>query len=82
MRDINILEKRIKELEKENEELKLQINKRKKVGRKQRFQEHEIEAMRFYRFQGKTFKEIAELFNCSVGLVHNNINQNREMCKK
>jgi len=26
--------------------------------------------MRMYRFQGKTIKEIAEIYGCSVGLVH------------
>jgi DNA invertase Pin-like site-specific DNA recombinase len=75
MSDINILEKRIKELEKENEELKLQLNKRKKVGRKQKLKEHEIETMKFYRFQGQTYKDIATLFDCSVGLVHKVLNK-------
>ncbi|CEP92080.1 Uncharacterised protein [[Clostridium] sordellii] len=70
------LQLRIKELEAENEKLKRQLNKEKgKVGRKQKLKEHEIETMKFYRFQGKTYKEIAELFDCSVGLVHKVINK-------
>ena len=28
-----------------------------------------------YRFQGKTIKEIAEMFKCSTGLVHKIINE-------
>lgn len=71
---MDIVEKlklRISELEAENEMLKRQQNKQKcKVGRKQKLKDHEIETMRFYRYQGKTYKEIAELFDCSVGLVH------------
>ena len=29
-----------------------------------------------YRVQGKTIKEIAELYKCSVGLIHKIINEN------
>lgn len=79
---MDIVEKlklRISELEAENKKLKRQLNKEKcKVGRKQKLKEHEIETMRFYRFQGKTYKEIAELFGCSVGLVHKVINLKKD----
>ncbi|CEP39607.1 Uncharacterised protein [[Clostridium] sordellii] len=72
------LKLRIRELEIENEELKRRLNKQKcKVGRKQKLKEHEMETMKFYRCQGKTYKEISELFGCSVGLVYKVVNQNR-----
>lgn len=75
MEEIETLKKRIKELEYENEELKKRLSNQKgKVGRKQKLKEHEIETMKFYRFQRKTYKEIASLFGCSVGLVHKVIN--------
>lgn len=70
------LQLRIRELESENEKLKRQLNKeKKKPGRKPKLQEHEIEAMKWYRYQNKTYKEIAQLFNCSIGLVHKVINK-------
>lgn len=75
MEEIETLKERIKELEYENKELKKRLSNQKgKVGRKQKLKEHEIETMKFYRFQGKTYKEIASLFGCSVGLVHKVIN--------
>ena len=78
---MDIVEKlklRISELEAENEMLKRQQNKQKcKVGRKQKLKDNEIETMKFYRYQGKTYKDIAELFDCSVGLVHKVINLKR-----
>jgi len=40
------------------------------AGRKSKFTERDRETMRMYRFQGKTIKEIAEIYGCSVGLVH------------
>lgn len=71
MDKVEKLKLRISELEAEVEKLKRQLNKQKcKVGRKQKLKDNEIETMKFYRYQGKTYKEIAELFDCSVGLVH------------
>lgn len=75
MDKVEKLKLRISELEAEVEKLKRQLNKQKcKVGRKQKLKDNEIETMKFYRYQGKTYKEIAELFDCSVGLVHKVIN--------
>ncbi|CEN21283.1 hypothetical protein [Paraclostridium sordellii] len=75
MDTIESLKLRIKELEDENKKLRKKLNQQKcKVGRKQKLADHEIETMKFYRYQGKTYKEIAELFKCSVGLVHKVIN--------
>ncbi|TAN66634.1 hypothetical protein WS9_009990 [Paraclostridium sordellii 8483] len=76
MNSIEELKSRIKELEKENQELRKLLNKEKnKPGRKPKLQDHEIEAMKCYRYQNKTYKEIAELFNCSPGLVHKVLNK-------
>lgn len=70
MDTIESLKLRIKELEDENKKLRKKLNQQKcKVGRKQKLVDHEIETMKFYGYQGKTYKEIAELFKCSVGLV-------------
>ena len=77
--------KKIKVLELENKSLKHTIEHDKKVqklisenkpknergaGRKERFTEQDKEMMKMYRLQGKSFKEIAEMYCCSVGLVH------------
>lgn len=69
--------RRIKELEKY---YTYKSNNQKKhnergAGRKARFSESQITEIKMYRFQGKTIKEIAELFNCSVGLIHKLINE-------
>lgn len=69
----------IQQLKNENEELKKSINVHKiknerGAGRKARFTDTEIETIKMYRIQGKTIKEIADMFKCSVGLVHKIIN--------
>lgn len=78
MDSIKSLKCRIEELEKENKELKEELSKfkNKKRGRKNKFEIHDIESMKFYRFQGKSYREIASIFNCSTGLVHKLINRN------
>ncbi|MDB2105068.1 sigma factor-like helix-turn-helix DNA-binding protein, partial [Clostridium paraputrificum] len=35
----------------------------------------EKEMIRMYRIQGKTIKEIAQMYSCSVGLIHKIINE-------
>lgn len=77
MESIESLKHRVKELEKENKELKEQLNKlqNKKRGRKNKFEIHDIESMKFYRFQGKSYREIASIFKCSTGLVHKLVNR-------
>lgn len=45
------------------------------AGRKRRFTDQEKETIKMYRLQGKTIKELAEMFCCSVGLVHKLINE-------
>ena len=44
-------------------------------GRPQRFTEQEKEAIKMYRLKGQTMREIAEFYNCSVGLIHKVINE-------
>lgn len=74
-----IQQQKNKELEKEIEYLleKNSITKRhneRGAGRKSRFTNTEIETIKMYRLQGKKIKEISEMFNCSVGLIHKIIN--------
>lgn len=79
------MSKKIKSLELEKQCLKGTIEHDKKVnevisenrlhnergaGRKERFTNQEKEMMKMYRAQGKSFREIAEMYCCSVGLVH------------
>lgn len=45
------------------------------AGRKIRFTDQEKETIKMYRLQGKTIKELAEMFCCSVGLIHKLINE-------
>lgn len=70
----------------ENKQLKVSIigfqklNDEKKhnnrgAGRKSKFTDEEKAMIKMYRFQGKTIKEISEMYNCSVGLIHKLINE-------
>lgn len=40
------------------------------AGRKEKFNEREKNMMKMYRYQNKTIREIAKMFNCSAGTVH------------
>ena len=71
---------KIFELEKEIEELKSNnsVHKSKNergAGRKERFSQTEKQAMKMYRLQGKSIREIARIYECSVGLIHKLINE-------
>lgn len=44
-------------------------------GRPSKFTDQEKETMKMYRLQGMSIRKIAEIFNCSTGLVHKIINQ-------
>lgn len=80
------MQKQIKVLELKNKILEDTIEHNKKMqilrhnergaGRKNKFTDSEVETIRMYRIQGKTIKEIAEMFKCSVGLIHKLINEN------
>lgn len=73
-------EKEIQELKKEIQKLKSEnrntsTHNERGAGRKSRFSEEEKEKMKMYRSEGKTIKEIAEIYNCSVGLIHKIVNE-------
>lgn len=80
-----IIEKQEKEIQKlKDENILLKSNSVKSdkrshnergAGRKEKFSEQEKEMMKMYRMQGKTIKEIAQIYNCSVGLIHKIINE-------
>lgn len=67
--------KKAQELLEENQKLKATIQNYKKLGRKGKFDQAEIEAIKMYRIQGKSYREIAKLYECSVGLVYKLINE-------
>lgn len=74
-REIHKLKSEIQELKNENLRLinNSKIHKLKNergAGRKQKFNDNDIEVIKMYRLQGKTIKEIADIFDCSVGLIH------------
>lgn len=82
-------ENEIQKLKSENKDLKsivqklknnsvgsdIKVHNERGAGRKERFSEQEKEMMKMYRIQGKTIKEIAEMYSCSVGLIHKIINE-------
>lgn len=65
---------KVERLEKEIAELHEKLNKS-SGGRPQKFTDQERETMKMYRLQGKSIRAIAEIFNCSSGLVHKIINE-------
>lgn len=81
-KEIQKLKSEIQKLKNENKALKSskvvsdkKIHNERGAGRKERFSEQEKEMMKMYRIQGKTIKEIAEIYSCSVGLIHKIINE-------
>ncbi len=62
---------------KENKELKEQLNKKHKGGRKKKLTDMEIESIRMYRLQGISIRELGKMFNCSIGTIHNIIKENK-----
>lgn len=67
-------DKLVAEVEQLREQLKSKHNER-GAGRKSKFSDLEICEMKDYKDQGYTYKHIAEIFKCSVGLVHKLINE-------
>lgn len=79
---IKQLEEEIQKLKYENELLRSnrdipnkKVHNERGAGRKSKFTDQEKETMKMYRIQGKTIKEISQMYNCSVGLVHKLINE-------
>lgn len=81
---IEFLEAKNKSLDKSiehNEKVHKLINEKhnaRGAGRKPRFTENEEETIKMYRLQGKTIKEIADMFGCSAGLIHKVISENND----
>jgi DNA-directed RNA polymerase specialized sigma24 family protein len=48
------------------------------AGRKTRFTDQEKATIQMYRLQDKTIQELADMFCCSIGLIHKIINENKE----
>ena len=69
------IERLNKEVQKLKNEKREKIHNERGAGRKSRFTEQEKESIRMYRLQGKTIKEIAEMFSCSVGIIHKLIHE-------
>ena len=67
----------LEQLRKENEDLKEQIRKLRSrgAGRKTMFNAYQISNMKNSRKQGKTYKQISEIYNCSTSLIHKLINE-------
>lgn len=80
---VELLENKNELLESKNKSLNERVQKlinekvhnERGAGRKTRFTDQEKEAVKMYRLQGKTIKELAEMFCCSVGLIHKLINE-------
>ena len=67
----------LEQLRKENAELKAEISRLKNrgAGRHKKLNAYQISNIKNARNQGKTYKEIAEKYNCSIALVHKVINE-------
>ena len=65
------------QLRKENKFLKAEIERLKNrgAGRHKKFNAYQISNMKNARKQGKTYKQIAEIYNCSTSLIHKLINE-------
>lgn len=70
--EIERLNEEVQKLKSEN---KVRTHNERGAGRKSIFTEQEKESIRMYRLQGKTIKEIAEMFSCSVGIIHKLIHE-------
>lgn len=83
-REIEKLKEEIQKLKNENLALKENgtkvndIDNKRGAGRKEKFSDLEKETIKMYRIQGKTIKEIAEIYSCSTGLIHKIINKKEE----
>lgn len=71
---------RIFALEKELEDLKTnnyvqKIKNERGAGRKERFSDNQKDVIKDYRLQGKSIREIAQIYKCSTGLIHKLINE-------
>ncbi|MGL5567789.1 MAG: hypothetical protein ACRDB9_00960 [Cetobacterium sp.] len=72
--DVEKLKKEIHKLKNERNNIELGKNER-GAGRKSLFSDDDKKKIKDYRKNGKTIKEISELYCCSVGLIHKIINE-------
>lgn len=73
--ELNKLQKENSKLKEKIAELEEKLNKITSGGRPEKFTDQEKETMKMYRLQWKSIRKIAEIFNCSTGLVHKIINK-------
>ena len=76
-------DEQLKELQEQIKQLQAKTNVHKiknerGAGRKQKLTNAEIQAIKMYRLQGKSYRAIADMFGCSVGLVHKIINEQKD----
>lgn len=74
---IKKLEDKIQKLESKKVVSK-KIKNERGAGRKNKFNDQEIETIKVMRLRGDTIKDIAEQFQCSVGLIHKIIHESEE----
>ena len=74
-KQIELLEAKNKMLETKANRLTIEEHNARGAGRKTRLTDQEKEMIRMYRIQGKTIKELAEIYACSVGLIHKIVNE-------
>lgn len=60
------------------QELEDRLNKSRNAGRKEKFNEEQVHQILEARNQGKSIRAIAEQFECSIGLIHKLIINNRK----
>lgn len=77
MAEIEFLKNRIKELEKENKELKYKLSNKNSGRKKKIFSESDKELIRMYIMRSFTIRELANMYSCSVGTMHKLIKENR-----
>lgn len=68
-------EQKVRKLEEEIKSLKINKKNERGAGRKPKFTEEERETIKMYRLQGKTIQYIADMFACSIGLIHKIVNE-------
>lgn len=81
-KEIEELKNEVQKLKNENKILNskrknitIAVHNERGAGRKERFSDQDKSMIKMYRIQGKTFKELAEMYTCSVGLIHKIINE-------
>lgn len=72
---ISKLEKQIEDLKRNNTSTVQKIKNERGAGRKERFSDKQKEEIKDYRSQGKSIREIAQIYKCSTGLIHKLINE-------